>query len=361
MAKIAFLIADLGGGGAERVALSLIQGFVRRGHQVDLLLMRKTGVFLEHLPAEVRVIDLRARRIRNVVQPLIRYLRKERPDALQVSIWPLPIAALIAAALARVRTRIVISEHSVLSRQYGRSRASRAELLLSTRLLYRFADRIICVSEGAAADLQKVSGLPSDRLTVVYNPIEQPTAAFRPNLNAVKAWLPAKHRILSIGSLNPVKNHRLLIEAFAMLTTVVDASLLILGEGSEREALEHLIAKLGLQDRVRLHGFVADTWSYYAAASLFVLSSDYEGLPTVLIEALAWGLPIVSTDCEAGPAEILEDGALGALVPCGSASQLAGAMQHALTRPADNERSKARARYFSVDKAVDRYLKLLLE
>jgi glycosyltransferase involved in cell wall biosynthesis len=361
VAKIAFLIADLTGGGAERVALSLIEGFIRRGHQVDLLLMRKKGVFLDSLPAEVRVIDLRARRIRNVVRPLVRYLRQERPDALQVSMWPLPIAALVAARLAAVRTRIVVSEHSVLSKQYGDSRSELAVLKASTRLFYPLADRIICVSKGVASDLRSVSGLSPDRVTVVYNPVKQPAPAFRRDRDAVKAWPPAEHRILSVGSLKPVKNHRLLIEAFAHVASEVDASLLILGEGPEREALEQLIARLDMEDRVRLHGFVSDTWSYYAAASLFVLSSDYEGLPTVLIEALAWGLPIVSTDCEAGPCEILGGGAIGTLVPCGSPSALAEAVRDSLSSPPGNERSKARARDFSEDKAVTRYLELLLD
>jgi glycosyltransferase involved in cell wall biosynthesis len=360
VAKIAFLIADLTGGGAERVALSLVEGFVRRGHQVDLLLMRKTGVFLDHLPGEVRVIELRAARIRNVVRPLVRYLRRERPDALQVSIWPLPIIALVAARLAGVRTRVVLSEHCALGMQYGSSRATRVSLNLSTRLFYRLADRIICVSKGVATDLQRVSGLSANRTTVVYNPIEQPTSLFKPDADAVKAWPSAKYRILSVGTLKAQKNHRLLIEAFAKLGAEVDASLLILGEGPERRQLEDLIARLGLQDRVRLHGFTSDTWSYYAAASLFVLSSDYEGFGNVLVEALAWGLPIVSTDCEAGPSEILRDGEFGTLVDCGSAEALAQAMRPALDQPVDAARLKGRARDFSPDKAVGGYLEALL-
>lgn len=360
VAKIAFLIADLGRGGAERVGLSLIQGFVARGHEVDLLLMRQFGVFLEKLPPEVRVINLNARRIRNVIRPLGRYLRKERPDALQVSMWPLPVAAIIARALARVPTRIVLSEHSALSRQYGGSVATMAFLKASTRLFYPLADQLVTVSEGSTADLVKLSGLEAARVTTIHNPIAQPPEGFVPDPTAADAWAPAKYRILTVGALKPEKNHRLLIESFARLVRDTDASLLILGEGEERPALEALATRLGLQERVRLPGFTFDTWSHYAAASLFVLASDFEGFGNVLVEALAFGLPVVSTDCDFGPREILEGGELGSLVPCGSADALAGAMRETLVKPADHERLKARAKDFSEDRATERYLELLL-
>ena len=359
MAKITFLIADLGRGGAERVGLSLIQGFVERGHQLDLLLMRHFGVFLEKLPPQVRVINLASRRIRNVIRPLARYLREEKPDAMQVSMWPLPIAAIVAARLAGVQTRIVLSEHSALSRQYGGSAVTMAFLKVSTHLFYPLADGIVTVSEGSSADLAKLSGL-NVRIETISNPIAQPPADFAPDPRAVSAWPRAKYRILSVGAFKPEKNHKLLIEAFAKLVQDVDASLLILGEGDERPALEALVARLNLQDRVRLPGFTFDTWSYNAAASLFVLASDFEGFGNVLVEALAFGLPIVSTDCDFGPREILEGGSFGTLVPSGSVDGLAAAMREALNKPVDKERLKARARDFSEDRATDRYLELLL-
>jgi len=360
VAKIAFLIADLGRGGAERVGLSLIQGFVARGHQVDLLLMRHFGVFLEKLPPEVRIINLDARRIRNVIRPLTDYLRRERPDAMQVSMWPLPIAAIIARWLARVPTRIVLSEHSALSRQYGGSAATMAFLKASTRLFYPLADHVVTVSEGSAADLVRLSGLKAKRVTTIHNPIAQPSEAFVPNPAPADAWPPARYRLLSVGALKPEKNHKLLIESFAELVRDTDASLLILGEGEERPALEALVARLGLQERVRLPGFTFETWSYYATASLFVLASDFEGFGNVLVEALAFGLPIVSTDCDFGPREILEGGKLGSLVPCGSADALAHAMREALIKSVDHERLKAHAREFVEDRATERYLELLL-
>lgn len=360
MARIAFLIKDMGAGGAERVALSLIQGFVRRGHEVDLVLMHNAGRFLAQVPPEVRLFDLKAPRVRNVVRPLGRYLKSRRPDALQVSMWPLPIAAIIAARIARVPTRIVLSEHSVLSREYGASKARMAMLRASTRLFYPRAHHRVAVSRGSARDLAALAGLSAARVTTVLNPIAAPPADFVADPKATAAWGGARFRILSVGALKAEKNQALLIRAFARLDPALDASLVILGEGAERARLEQLIDDLGVAERVKLPGFSDDLWSFYAAASLFVLSSDFEGFGNVLVEAMAAGLPVVSTDCDFGPAEILDGGAYGTLVPCGSEELLAQAMADALAKPRDPELLKSRARDFAEDVAVDRYLELLL-
>ena len=360
MARIAFVIRDMGRGGAERVALSLIQGCVEKGHQVDLLLMRRLGVFLEKLPPEVRVFDLKAPRVRNAVRPLARYLKECRPDALQVSMWPLPIAAIVAARIAGVATRIVLSEHSVLSREYGRSKAQMAILRASTRFFYPRAHHRVAVSRGSARDLAGLAGLPDSQVRTIYNPIAAPPEGFVPDPKAAAAWGGARHRILSVGALKAEKNHALLIRAFARLDPVLDAALVILGEGPQRERLEQLVRDLGVTDQVKLAGFSDDLWSFYSAANLFVLSSDFEGFGNVLVEALAAGLPAVSTDCDFGPSEILEGGIYGTLVPCGSEDLLARAMADALDRPRDPEPLKSRARDFGEEIAVDRYLELLL-
>lgn len=360
MARIAFLIKDMGAGGAERVALSLIQGFVKRGHEVDLLLMHNVGEFLPQLPPEVRLFDLEAPRVRHAVRPMVRYLKARRPDALQVSMWPLPIAAIIAARIARVPTRIVLSEHSVLSREYGASRARMAMLRASMRSFYPRAHHRVAVSRGSARDLAELARLPHSEVLTVYNPIAAPPAGFAADPEAAAEWGGARHRILSVGALKAEKNQALLIRAFAQLDAKLDVSLVILGEGAERARLERLIVDLGVADRVKLPGFSRDLWPFYAAASLFVLSSDFEGFGNVLVEALAAGLPVVSTDCGFGPSEILDGGAYGTLVPCHSEELLAEAMADALARPRDPALLKARARDFREDIAVNHYLELLL-
>jgi glycosyltransferase involved in cell wall biosynthesis len=349
MAKLAFLISDMGDGGAERVAASLANGAARHGHQVDLLLMRAEGPNLPLVEPPVRVIDLNANRIRNVIAPLVRYLRHERPDVLHISMWPLTVAGLVGAKLAWVGTKVVMTEHITLSEQYGSLRSMR----WSVRMFYRLADRRIAVSKGSARDLARLSGVPVE---TIYNPIV-PIGAGPCHANA---WPIGERRILAAGSLKEQKNHLLLLEAMSLLSPHVNASLVIIGEGELRSILEDRVERLGLQDRVRLPGYIKDPSPYFRAADLFVLSSDYEGFGNVIVEALSVGLPVVSTNCPDGPAEILDDGQFGILVPCAEPVALANAIESALASPNDAERQRRRAAEFAEEVAIGEYLAAML-
>ena len=348
------------GGGAERVAINLIRALVERGHEVDLVVMRGEGELLGLLPPSVRIFDLKAKRIRHVIRPLIRYLRERRPVGMQVRMWPLTVIAIIAARLSRVAVRVVVSDHVSLSQQYGGSAVTMATLKASTRLFYPMADARIVVSSGSADDLARLSNIPRDRFTVIHNPVSAPRGPIDTNPAVELLWSGGEPRILAAGSLKPQKNFALLIRAFANLVKMRPAKLMILGEGELRGALEELARSLGVADRVLMPGFAVDPWPYYASADLFVLSSDYEGFGNVIVEALHAGLPVVSTDCPAGPAEILEHGKYGKLVPYGDADALASAMADALDSDVDPEVQKARAQTFAMDGALDRYLQLLL-
>lgn len=360
MPRIAFVIPDLGGGGAERVALTLIAGLVERGHSVDLVVMQASGALRPLVPAGVRLIELGARRLRNALDPFVRYLRRERPAAIQVSMWPLTVIVLLAARIARTRARVVVSDHAPLSRHYAGQPRALALLRLSTRLLYPLATARIAVSEGVAEDLARTSGLDRRRFEVIYNPVPVPPTGPTGDRAALKHWRGAAYRILAVGNFKVEKNYALLLDAVARLDSALDWRLLILGDGPLRGALEQQIDALGIVDRVTLAGFVPDPAPFFRAASLFVLSSDFEGYGVVLIEALHAGLPIVSTDCESGPREILNGGEFGTLVPCGAAAALANAIGLALQQPVDAERQRARGRTFADNKALDRYLDLLL-
>ena len=165
--------------------------------------------------------------------------------------------------------------------------------------------------------------------------------------------------ILSVGTLKAVKRHDVLIEAFAQLQAFPQAVLCIVGEGAERAALQARIAALGLQGRVLLPGYAPDPSPWYAQADLFVLSSDYEGFGNVLVEALEFGLPVVSSDCPYGPREILADGRYGTLVPPGDAQALAAAMQQALQNRPDAGAQQARAGAFTLKIAAESYLRAM--
>lgn len=352
--RIAICLPDMGGGGAERVALEIIRELLAAGHKVDLVLVRATGQLMALVPPEVRVIELKARRLLGALGPLIRYFRHEQPDAVQVSMWPLTIVAILARRLAGSRARLVTSDHIAFVHAGWRDKMA---IRMTAGPLYRLADARVVVSEGAARDLAALTGLRRGAIELVYNPISPP-AAIRATKEAEILWAGARHRIVSAGSLKPQKNHALLLRAFARMARQ-DATLMILGEGPLRPDLERLAAELGIADRILLPGFRIDPWPFFASASLFVLSSDYEGFANVVLEAMAAGLPVVSTDCPSGPAEILDHGRFGTLVPVGDEAALAQAMAHALGDRGDPEPRRVRAATFSQGSAR-RYRELLV-
>jgi len=313
--RIALFLPNLGGGGAERVALSSAKDLIERGHEVDLVLVRAEGKLLPLLPAQVKVIDLKAPRIFASLVPLARYLRERKPDALHAVMWPVTIIAIIAHRLARSRAILMVSDHVAYSQPFLTARQM-SMLRLSTRLLYPRADFRVVISSRAADDLAALSGIARDRFEVIYNPISPPRPIVS-NTEVQLLWGESNQRIITVGSLKEVKNHALLLRAFAELRGHPNAKLMILGEGHLRSMLEGLAANLGVADRVLMPGFFVDPWPYLASANLFVLSSDYEGFPLVLAEAMHAGLKVVSTDCVSGPAEMLDGGRYGRLVPCG--------------------------------------------
>lgn len=340
------------------MALSLIGEFIAQGHEVDLVLAEAKGELLPLLPPTVRVFDLKARRMRQAVGPLVRYLCQRRPDAVQARMWPLTIIAIAARALARSPARLVVSDHNNLDlANAGLAWRGRA-IGWSMRAFYPLADARVCVSAALADQLSRLSGLKRSRFEVIHNPSAPPPAVVEGKTAIEALWTGAERRILTVGSLKAQKNQALLIRAFARIHQ--PANLMIVGKGPLRRELEELADALGVSGRVAMPGFALDPWPYYATADLFVLSSDYEGFANVLVEALAMGLPVVSTNCESGPREVLDGGRLGRLVPVGDVEAMARAIGETLDGTRDPEPLKARARAFSPGAAADRYLHLLL-
>lgn len=359
--RIAILLPDLRGGGAERVAVNLANQWVIRGYIVDLVLMSATGEFISDLDQRVRVVDLKAKRVRAVPLPLTRYLRQTRPDALLAFMWPLTVITVWAKTLARVPTRVILSEHTTWSRSELLKRPTVGwQIRSSMRRFFPAADGIVAVSQGAADDLASFAQLDRSAITVIYNPVVgEPKPLASTPLVPSEWWTGPHRKVLAVGTLKAIKDYTTLLAAFTRLCQQVDARLLILGEGECRSSLEAQIRQLGIEDRVFMPGFVRDTAPYYQRADLHVLSSIGEGFGNVIVEALAAGTPVVSSDCPSGPSEILCAGQFGRLVPVGDALALAVAMSESLAATHDGAALKARAQDFSIDKAVDQYESLL--
>ncbi|UEM02018.1 glycosyltransferase [Skermanella rosea] len=360
--RIAVFLQDLYGGGAERVMLALATGIARRGYPVDLVLVRREGAYVDDIPPGIRVVELGTRRTVNSVVALARYLRRERPVVLLTALVHVNIAALLARLLAGGRTRIAITEHNQISRNMGAK--ANSTLRMAYRLvpyLYPRAAKIIAVSGGVADDLTRFARLDRGRIDVAHNPVVTPDLLARAAEPVNHPWFAEGEPpvILGVGRLSPQKDFANLLLAFARIRAKRPARLLILGEGALRPDLEQLADELGVSRDVQLPGFVDNPMAFMAKASLFVLSSQFEGLPTVLIEAIACGTSTVSTDCPSGPREILEDGRLGGLVPVGDSEALARAIEQGLDNPVPAELLRAKAEEFTVERAVDRYLELL--
>lgn len=358
--KLALYLPSLRGGGAERVMVTLANGIAQRGYAVDLVLAKAEGPYLGDVAENVRVVDLRAARVATSLPGLVRYLRRERPVAMLSALNHANVIAVLARRLAGVPVRLVISEHNNFSTSKANASSWRGRMMGHfMRWAYPYADRIVAVSEGVARDLANHVRLQS--IDAIYNPIVTDALKTLSCAEANHPWLTARHApvVLGVGRLAPQKDFSTLIKAFARLRETRDARLIILGEGELRSPLEALVRQFGLQEVVSLPGFVSNPYGFMRRADLFVLSSAWEGFGNVLVEAMACGTPVVSTNCPSGPAEILEGGRWGRLVPVGDEVALAEAMAATLDQT-EHPDVAARAADFSVDRAVEGYLRVML-
>lgn len=348
-------------GGLERLVTAQIEEYIALGFQADLVLLDEPHDISALLPAGCRVVNLGVRRFRDAIWPLLRYLRTTQPDAVHATMWPITSIAVLVHRLARLPGRIVISEHSLLTLQYGDRRQYHHLLMrLSLALTYPFASARIAVSNAVAEDLARLTGLPKKHFQVVYNAVAISQPKLPDQVSAEAAWEGWDGpRILTVGRLKAVKNHRLLLRAFRRLRFCIDARLMILGTGELFGETEALVRELGLAKHVIMPGHFDDPSAYYRTADLFVLSSDYEGFGNVLVEALGHGLPVVSTDCPGGPREILADGRFGRLVPVGDEAALANAMADILRIHTDPQPLLARAAEFAPSVVMTSYLEMM--
>ncbi|MBW4647424.1 MAG: glycosyltransferase [Kastovskya adunca ATA6-11-RM4] len=361
--SVSLFVHSLHGGGAERVMLNLAQGFAEKGLKVDLVLTKAVGAYLTKIPPGVRVVDLGAKKLvfMSKLLALRRYLRQEQPKVLISAVDHINAAGWVQR-LTGVPTKVIVSVHNTLSVKLGNQPGVLGKLKLQLlQLCYRQADGIVAVSRGVAEDLARVTKLPLRDIRVIYNPVVMPNLLEKAQEPVDHPWFAPGEPpvILGVGRLATPKDFPTLIRAFNILRQHHNVRLMIVGEGENRSELEALVRELNLESEVALPGFTDNPYAYMAKAAVFVLSSAWEGLPTVLIEAIAVGTPVVSTNCPSGPMEILEDGKYGRLVPVGDVEALANAIQATLSNPIAPEILQQRARAFSAERAIEQYLEVL--
>ena len=364
--RIACFFSTSGHSGVDRAAGHLIPALARRGYLVDLLKVRRHGPDLPQIPPGVRVIDLGSRHTYACLPALAYYLRRTRPAVLLSDKDRVNRTALFARALARIgaqfQTRLVFSSGTTISIDLAtRGPLERWVQRNSMGRLYPFADQVIVTSAGVADDMTAYTGLARDLIRVVPSPVVPEslftTALPRPD----HPWLgdPTAPLMLSAGELCHRKGFDTLLRAFARVRARRPCRLMILGRGGERDALLALAAELGVADAFALPGYVPEPYAYMAHADLFAFTSRWEGLGFVLIEALAVGTPVVSTDCPSGPREVLAEGRYGPLVPVDDAAALAQALIATLDHPLAPECLREAARPYGIEASTDAYLTAL--
>jgi glycosyltransferase involved in cell wall biosynthesis len=358
--SIAIYLPDLSGGGAEHLHVMLASEFLKAGCAVTFVLDRATGVLLPRLPDGCIVEHLGVERPLKALSKLVAYLKRNTPDVLIANMEHQNIVTLWAKALSGTSTKILVTQHNTLSEQAKRPGWRYRLLPVLYRLFLGGADAIVAVSRGVADDMTRCGGIASSRISVIHNGVvdEGFYARSEAALDGAGPGAPVP-TIVAIGRLVPAKDFPTLILAFAELRKHRDVRLTILGEGPQRAELEALTRKLDVQDYVSMPGFVNNPLPYVHAAKVFVLSSRFEGFGNVLVEALACGTPVVSTDCPHGPSEILEGGKYGPLVPVGNATALAAAINSVFDVPLSAMQLRQRGMAFTVSACAKAYLALI--
>jgi glycosyltransferase involved in cell wall biosynthesis len=361
--RIAVFVATSGHSGVDRVVANLVAQWAAWGISVDLLKVRGHGPVITPAPAGVRIIDLGTRHVTGSLFRLARYLRRERPQALLSDKDRVNRIAILARQLARAGdTRLAVRLGTTLSRNLqSRSRWERWLQTRSVRWLYPHADAVLVPSRGVAEDLAQYTGLAPARIAVAASPIVTPALPAQAAKAVNHPWLndPRVPVILGVGELCMRKDFETLIRAFAEVRATTRCRLVILGRGRRRPRLAALARRLGVGTDVDLPGFERNPCAYMARASVFVLSSRWEGMPVVLIEALACHTPVVATDCPSGPREVLDGQPVGELVPVGDPPAMARAIRRMLEADVPREAFESAIRDYGVAASATRYLQVL--
>ena len=349
--KIIFFIPDFRGGGAQNMMVNLANELAERGHEMHFLVADDTGPFSDKLRDRVKKVAFGKKRTIFALAPLWKYLRTEKPDIAVSALTHANIVLLLAASLFKKRdTKIIVTERNFFSRAMENASGKRDKLFSRlVPMLYPNADRVIGISKGVADDIRQQSRIAEDKVAWIHNPVLSDEDMKRAEDTFQDPWIEKQNApiLVTAGRLVPQKDHATLLKAFAAARKEKDTRLVLLGDGPLKDDLLAQARALEIADDIHFTGYVDNPMPYFKQSNLFVLSSAWEGFCNVIVEAMYCGLPVVSTDCPAGPAEILKGGELGTLVPVGDHDALAAAISNALDSTHDIQTIKARAEEFS--------------
>lgn len=359
--SVMLVVPSLHVGGAEKVTIELANGLAEQGHAVSLVILGVRGPLEPLIDAGVTKVFLGKRRALLAAPALFACFWRAKPQAIISSLDYVNIIVALCTLLAGLHGRLILIEHSTYSASADRRLSASAWIFpWLIRFFYKNACYVVGVSQGVADDIRRVAGLPADKVRAIYNPVIS-RQFFQAEGEFIHPWLVQGGEIpvlITVGRLTDAKDQATLIEAFQRVTQSRPARLIILGDGELREELEALVARLGLCASVAMPGFVSNPHAWLKEARIFILSSKWEGLPSALIEAMASGTPVISTDCPSGPAEILEGGAWGRLVPVGDAEAMAAAILQELNIPRQAI-GITRSQAFTRERSVAEYAALI--
>jgi glycosyltransferase involved in cell wall biosynthesis len=392
--------------GTERVSANIALGLADRGHSVDFLVEESEGWLAEQIATHpnINVINLCESRgplllarglqlwvmVKNILSSplaligigdscsarllrmmthenppilsLYRYIRRARPVSVMSFLNYQNLTLLLTAPFIKTETRFIVNvrNHITTSAKYGKSKWMRSVPRVMKRFFPR-ADLILGPSRGVSDDVREITGISPDKFGVIHNPVFRPEITQLSRETPSHPWLVESDIpvIIGAGKLKPQKDFETLLRAFALVRAQRPVRLIILGQGPKKQELMELAVQLGISDDFQLPGHVKNPYACFSHASVFVLSSAWEGLPNVLIEAMACGCPVVSTDCPSGPFEILDEGKFGKLVPLSDPEKMAQAIVETLDSPTPEELLLGRAREFSYEKVINDYEKVL--
>ncbi|QCQ21183.1 glycosyltransferase [Desulfoglaeba alkanexedens] len=360
---ISLFLSFSGQGGVERMVLNLAEGLQRLYGPVEIVAVKTRSRYLQNGSHSVPVRSLGVEHTLQSIPRLALYLRKTRPAALLAAKDRANQAAVLARALAKTPTRVVLRLGTTISAAIAhKSRLHKALWTVPIRILYPRADAVVAVSQGVAEDLERLLGRCPHTTVVIPNPVITPQLYAQAREPVEHPWFQLRGSpvLVGMGRLTTQKDFPTMLRALQKVRRAVPCRLVVLGDGPDRSALESLARGLDLAESVSFTGFVANPYPYLRNASVFVLSSIWEGSPNALTEALALGTPVVATDCPSGPREILRGGDVAPLVPMRDPDAMARTILDVLDNPPDTERLRQAATPYTVEHSARRYLDVLL-